>query len=703
LNIFLSRRSLFKKIADNAVAEGIASLPPSSGGEGLSKVNLFSDLALTAVDGTACVVLDEDLIYVFDLPTTTWKSTGISGGGSVGTGDLTQVIADGLYAEISHTHGEFTSLQGQIDTLGNGMTFQAEVATYAAINTQYVSKVKGDTFVVTTDETRGNARSLYTYNGTSLVYLGAFGVSAGVKINDTTASTTTTYSSSKSLATFALKSHTHTGYAPTSHTHTGFAPTNHVHAAYDAYAQRITDVEADVLAKPDIDDSTASDVNAYSSNKVNTLIAAIPTGGGGGGETFLDLSNNLSLPLATGYAFNQKAIFKDMIYMIKKIKNVLNPQFATEAEMNAAGYVASIYSQYSTLTPFKAFDNLISTYTSVNTSLTDPGWVGLSFSSRKIAGVVLTLPNQLYYPADISIETSINGTTFVERVRTTITGKDANKITEHLIEFAEVDATNVKIKVFSYGPTKIQGRGGITKIDVVNFTKEWQVLSERFNHSDILPSLATAQINDKLIKNDEFYYVKDAEGTVEVPDATFVPASQAAMTNAGYTVETYKMDPSATFGGHTLFTASLTDNMLTLTTGTDIDPSYFIIGLLDVKRTNKIKIRQRGIITDPKRFKVYVSADNVNFDLFYETTDFRAEFGAVAGSYYVSNAKFFDVRYVKVVLFDSYHTTPKQINFYEFRILEATKKWQPLTIAGYEKMKTDVAQLLIDVAALKNP
>jgi hypothetical protein len=111
----------------------------------------------------------------------------------------------------------------------------------------------------------------------------------------------------------------------------------------------------------------------------------------------------------------------------------------------------------------------------------------------------------------------------------------------------------------------------------------------------------------------------------------------------------------------------------------------------------------RGVTSDPKRFKIYVSSDNVNFDLFYETTDFRATFGATAGMYELTNAKFFDARYVKFVLYESYSTVPKQVNFYEFRLVDATKKWQPLSIVGYEQMKLDVAQLLIDVAALKNP
>lgn len=121
--VFFSKLDL-KQYVDDQIAE----VGGSTGG--FPKYLNVESLPVTEEDGAIAVILDLDQLYIFDSPTGSWKSTGVSGsGGSGGTGDLTKADADLFYAPKTHSHNEyaptvhshneFATLQNQINSMDN--------------------------------------------------------------------------------------------------------------------------------------------------------------------------------------------------------------------------------------------------------------------------------------------------------------------------------------------------------------------------------------------------------------------------------------------------------------------------------------------------------------------------------------------------------------------------------------------------------
>jgi hypothetical protein len=174
----------------------------SIGGGGTAdvmKVASDADLPSDASEGDIAVVFATDTIWVFDGQTNRWIDSGVSGGGTGTTYDDTELRnLINQKANTTHTHSEYAltshihpTYENQINSLNiliaglsNGMTFKSEVATFASIDSTYPTKLKGDTYVVTADETKSGNRTMYVWDGSALAYLGTFGVSAGDKVLD---------------------------------------------------------------------------------------------------------------------------------------------------------------------------------------------------------------------------------------------------------------------------------------------------------------------------------------------------------------------------------------------------------------------------------------------------------------------------------------------------------------------------------------
>jgi hypothetical protein len=78
-----------------------------------------------------------------------------------------------LGANIEGIDNRLGDLLVLISSIVGGMTFQGEVATYAAL-TAVVGPSTGDVYVVQADETQGGIRTHYVYDGASWVYLGPY-------------------------------------------------------------------------------------------------------------------------------------------------------------------------------------------------------------------------------------------------------------------------------------------------------------------------------------------------------------------------------------------------------------------------------------------------------------------------------------------------------------------------------------------------
>jgi hypothetical protein len=103
---------------------------------------------------------------------------------------LTETEGDANYAAINHTHdmidgltatvteinylsGTTGNIQSQIDAISSGaITIIGTVDTAADIATTYPTPSQGNAVIVLVDETHGDLKTMYVYNGTSWVYVG---------------------------------------------------------------------------------------------------------------------------------------------------------------------------------------------------------------------------------------------------------------------------------------------------------------------------------------------------------------------------------------------------------------------------------------------------------------------------------------------------------------------------------------------------
>lgn len=110
---------------------------------------------------------------------------------SIPVGDMTKNLYDknsngivdkaetlnGLTATIDNLNsltGIKGNLQDQLNTITKGMVFKGTVANLVEMSLLYPNPMAGDTVIVTADESKDGARTFYTHNGTSWIYLGPF-------------------------------------------------------------------------------------------------------------------------------------------------------------------------------------------------------------------------------------------------------------------------------------------------------------------------------------------------------------------------------------------------------------------------------------------------------------------------------------------------------------------------------------------------
>lgn len=141
----------------------IAALEAGGGGTSDNKVKMTAD----GVAGYLADFVDGDSVVNFGGKLTT-----------VGIAGMTATVA-----EINQLQGVTGNIQSQIDALTSIGNFKGTVDTYADLST-VISPAANDMVIVLTDETHGNAPSIYLYTGTTWEFAGEF--AAGTIRNFTT-------------------------------------------------------------------------------------------------------------------------------------------------------------------------------------------------------------------------------------------------------------------------------------------------------------------------------------------------------------------------------------------------------------------------------------------------------------------------------------------------------------------------------------